>query len=72
MMKLIKGVLVTPDSFQRDELPGLWWPCAHLTDTKDGQELEDFRHHVPDASKERADAVAAAGAAKRIRAGEHR
>ena len=72
MTKLTMGVLVTLDSFQRDDLPGVWWPCAHLTDTKDGQELEDFRHNVPQASKERADAEALTGATKRIRAGEHR
>lgn len=72
MTKLIMGVLVTPDSFERDDLPGVWWPCAHLTDTKDGQVLEDFCHDIHENSKERADYVALTGAAKRIRAGEHR
>lgn len=72
MKKLIRGVMVTPDSFQRDELPGVWWPHASLTDTKDGAELEPVTHNVHEASNERADAVALNLAAERIRAGEHR
>lgn len=72
MTKLIMGVLVTPDSYQVDDLHGVWWPHASLTDTRDGEKLEPVTHNVHETSKDGADAVALILAAKRIRAGEHR
>lgn len=72
MTKLIMGVLITPDSYETADLPGVWWPRASLTDTRDGEELEPVTHNVHETTKERADAVALILAARRIRCGNHR
>ncbi|SFU47858.1 hypothetical protein SAMN04489707_1005115 [Paenacidovorax caeni] len=64
---LFMGVNITPDSEERDELPGRWWPHASLTLASTGAALEDVVHYENYRSKEEADAVALHLARRRIR-----
>lgn len=63
---LFMGVSITPDSFEREELPGVWWPHASLR-AATGAELEGvaLAEHRP--SKDEADAAALRAAMRRIR-----
>ena len=52
------GVSITLDSFERDELPGVWWPHATLIQSQGNKELEDVAHHQHFETKAEADHMA--------------
>ena len=64
---LFMGVSITLDSFEREELPGVWWPHASLALASSGAKLEDVVHAQHHASKAEADAAALRIAKRRIR-----
>ena len=68
----IRGVIITPDSYQQDDLPGVWWPHGSLKDAETQQELEPVAHNKHESTQAQADAVALHIAKQRIHAGLHR
>jgi len=60
------GVIITLESHERDELPGVWWPRASLTVASTGAKLEPVTHHDHYGTKADADAFALRLARRRI------
>lgn len=67
---LFMGVSITPASFERDELPGVWWPRASLT-ASTGAGLEEVALSEHRSTKDEADAAALKVAKRRIREALH-
>jgi hypothetical protein len=64
---LYMGVSITPDSEQRPETPGLWWPRATLRKAATGETLWVVTHPQHCASQEEADATALRMAKRHVR-----
>ena len=67
-----RDVVITPDSYQHDDLPGVWWPHASLQDAETLKDLEPVAHHQHESTQIQANAVALLIAKQRICAGMHR
>ncbi|WP_028602708.1 hypothetical protein [Ottowia thiooxydans] len=61
------GVSITLDSFERNELPGVWWPHASLVVAPGSKTLENVSHDEHYASRAEADGMALRIAKRRIR-----
>ncbi|ARU05743.1 hypothetical protein CCO03_14550 [Comamonas serinivorans] len=65
------GVSITPDSKQRADTPGQWWPHATLRHMGRGENWPPISHPQACASQDEADAVALRLAKRHIREALH-
>lgn len=67
-----RDVIIGPDSYQHDDLPGVWWPHSSLRDSESLKELDPVAHSMHARTLEEADAMAMQIAIKRVLEGIHR